>query len=108
MYALHDPVHGVKAGLHHGGARVHPNDDGGADPAQVEQVSAWVARHLPDVDPEPVTAETCFYTTTADESFVLERRGRVVIGSACSGHGFKFAPLVGKRLAELATAGQVS
>ena len=32
------------------------------------------------------------YTTTADEHFILERRGKVVIGSPCSGHGFKFAP----------------
>jgi sarcosine oxidase len=42
------------------------------------------------------------YTSTADESFVLERRGRVVVCSACSGHGFKFAPAVGRRLADLA------
>ena len=43
------------------------------------------------------------YTTTADESFILERRGRVVVGSPCSGHGFKFAPAIGERLADLAT-----
>jgi sarcosine oxidase len=42
------------------------------------------------------------YTTTKDESFVLERRGRVVVGSPCSGHGFKFAPAIGERLADLA------
>ena len=42
----------------------------------------------------------CGYT--ADESFILERRGPVVVGSACSGHGFKFAPLIGERLAQLA------
>ena len=53
-------------------------------------------------DPEPVAAETCMYTTTADESFILERRGRVVVGSPCSGHGFKFAPAIGERLATLA------
>ena len=46
--------------------------------------------------------ESCLYTSTADESFVLERHGRVVVGSACSGHGFKFAPAVGERLARLA------
>jgi sarcosine oxidase len=108
MYALYDPVHGVKAGTHHAGASVHPDDDGEPEPELVERATEWVAQYLPDVDPEPVTAETCFYTTTADESFVLERRGRVVIGSACSGHGFKFAPVVGKRLARLATSGQVS
>ena len=43
------------------------------------------------------------YTTTADEAFILERRGRLVIGSPCSGHGFKFAPAIGERLAALAT-----
>jgi sarcosine oxidase len=42
------------------------------------------------------------YTTTPDQTFVLDRRGRVVVGSACSGHGFKFAPAVGRRLADLA------
>jgi sarcosine oxidase len=42
------------------------------------------------------------YTTTADESFVLERRGRIVVGSPCSGHGFKFAPAIGEQLAKLA------
>ena len=43
------------------------------------------------------------YTTTADESFILERRGRLVVGSPSSGHGFKFAPAIGERLAALAT-----
>jgi sarcosine oxidase len=47
-------------------------------------------------------AETCLYTTTPDKRFVLERHGRIVIGSACSGHGFKFAPAIGTRLAALA------
>ncbi len=46
--------------------------------------------------------DTCFYTSTADERFILERRGRIVVGSACSGHGFKFAPVIGERLAALA------
>jgi sarcosine oxidase len=102
MYSLYDPVHGLKAGAHHEGAETDPNADGEPDPAIVARVTAWVRDRFPDVDPEPVAAETCLYTNTADESFVLERRGRVVIGSACSGHGFKFAPAVGRRLASLA------
>ncbi len=102
MYSLHDPVHGLKAGAHHAGARVGPDEPGGADPALVDLVTDWVARTYPDADPKPVAAETCMYTTTADEHFVLERREKVVIGSACSGHGFKFAPAVGTRLAVLA------
>lgn len=102
MYSLHDPVHGLKAGTHHAGARVSPDEPGEADPALVESIAEWVSRTYPDADPSPRAAETCMYTTTADEHFILERRGRVVIGSACSGHGFKFAPVIGKRLAALA------
>ena len=62
-----------------------------------------VSRLFPGADPEPAAVETCLYTNTDDERFVLERHGRVVVGSACSGHAFKFAPVVGERLAELAT-----
>lgn len=102
MYALHDPVYGLKAGAHHAGHVADPNVDEPADEQLVAQIAAWVHDRFPDVDPTPVAAESCIYTSTEDESFVLERRGDVVIGSACSGHGFKFAPAVGRRLADLA------
>jgi monomeric sarcosine oxidase len=102
LYSLHDPVLGLKAGAHHAGAVAGPGSPGEPDPAIVRRVARWVARTYPDVDPEPAAAETCMYTTTPDERFVLERRGRVVIGSACSGHGFKFAPAIGERLAAIA------
>ena len=102
MYSLHDPVHGLKVGAHHAGPEVDPDLEGRPEPELVERIVAWVAARLPDVEPTPVAAETCLYTSTADESFVLERRGRVVVGSPCSGHGFKFAPAIGRQLAELA------
>jgi sarcosine oxidase len=102
MYSLHDPVYGLKAGAHHAGAETDPDAEGEPDPAIVERISTWVRDRFPDVDPTPAEAQSCLYTTTADESFVLERRGCVVVGSACSGHGFKFAPAVGRRLAALA------
>ncbi|MGH2934860.1 MAG: FAD-dependent oxidoreductase [Gaiellaceae bacterium] len=105
MFALHDPVHGLKAGAHHAGAEADPDDDGAPDPAVVERIAAWVRDRFTEVDPDPAAADACLYTTTADESFVCERRGRVVVGSACSGHGFKFAPAVARRLAALALAG---
>jgi sarcosine oxidase len=102
IYSLRDPLHGLKAGVHHGGATVGPDELGEPDPAVVERVAAWIARIYPDADPDPVAAQTCMYTTTPDEHFILERRGKVVIGSACSGHGFKFAPAIGNRLASMA------
>jgi len=80
LYLLHDPVHGVKAGVHHGGLEVDPSSGGAPDAESVERVADWVRARFPDVDPEPVAAETCLYTSTADGSFVLERRGRIVVG----------------------------
>jgi sarcosine oxidase len=102
MYSLHDPEFGLKVGAHHAGPEADPNVLGEPEPALIERIAAWAAETYRLDDPSPVEAETCMYTTTADESFVLERRGRVVVGSACSGHGFKFAPATGKRLAALA------
>lgn len=102
MYALHDPLYGLKAGAHHAGPVADPDVASPPDPLLVEQITSWVDERFPHIDPQPVVAETCVYTTTADESFILERRGRVVVGSACSGHAFKFAPAIGKRLADLA------
>ncbi len=102
FYALADPLHGIKAAAHHAGPEVDPRESGRPDAALVEAITAWVAGHVPLSDPRAVEVQTCLYTTTADESFVLERRGPVVVGSACSGHGFKFAPAIGARLAALA------
>jgi sarcosine oxidase len=104
MYALHDPVHGLKVGAHFHGHETDPDVAEGADPALVEEIVAWTSERFPRVEPEPVAAQSCLYTSTTDESFVLERRGRVVVGSPCSGHGFKFAPAIGRRLADLALA----
>ena len=101
MYSLADPVHGLKVGAHHAGVKVEPGGTGEPDGALVERITDWARRSWLLADPDPVAAETCLYTTTPDQRFVLERRGRVVVGSACSGHGFKFAPVVGQRLADL-------
>jgi sarcosine oxidase len=103
MYALADPLHGLKVGAHHAGPEVDPNETGEHEPRLVEQIATWARQTYRLAQPDPVAAETCLYTTTPDETFVLERRRRLVIGSPCSGHGFKFAPAIGERLADLAT-----
>ena len=100
-YALAAPGGGLKAGLHHSGSVVEPDEDPGPDAAVAAWVGSWAASRYEGLG-EGGRRETCLYTSTADESFVLERRGRVVVGSACSGHGFKFAPVVGRTLAALA------
>jgi sarcosine oxidase len=101
VYALTSPE-GLKVGVHRAGHEADPDEVGGPDPEVVGQAAEWVERHCPTARPEPLRSETCLYTNMPDESFVLECRGRVVVGSPCSGHGFKFAPAVGERLAELA------
>jgi sarcosine oxidase len=100
-YALSDPVHGLKLGIHAAGNPAHPDADPGPDPELLGLMDEAVRAYFPSADPDPADVETCFYTSTEDEEFVLERHGRVVVGSACSGHGFKFAPVTGERLADL-------
>jgi sarcosine oxidase len=104
VYSLADPGRGVKAGVHRPNMELDPDEDGERpiDPQTVELLASWVGEHYPKADPAAATAETCLYTSTADERFILERHGPIVVGSACSGHAFKFAPLIGERLAGLA------
>ena len=104
MYSLADPKYGLKVGAHHAGVEADPNVPGEPDPGLIDRITAWARGTYRLADPDPVAAETCMYTTTPDETFILERRGRIVVGSPCSGHGFKFAPAIGERLASLAVA----
>jgi sarcosine oxidase len=91
----------LKVGLHHSGPQIDPDEPGEPDEAVVVREAAWAARSWPLASPEPERVETCLYTSTADRRFVIERHDRVVVCSACSGHGFKFAPAVGTRAAAL-------
>ena len=72
------------------------------DPALLSHLTDAVARLLPSLDPEPVATERCVYDNSADSDFVLDRVGRVVVGCGTSGHAFKFGPLLGELLADLA------
>ncbi|MGH9228830.1 MAG: FAD-dependent oxidoreductase [Acidimicrobiales bacterium] len=103
-YGLVSPGEGVKVAEHMTGPVTDPADDppGEADPVAAERVRQYVEDWLPGLEPVALSPATCLYTTTPTEDFLLERRGPVVIGSACSGHGFKFTPLVGRILADQA------
>ncbi len=100
-FSLAAPGRGLKAGLHHSGPAADPDAEEDPDESVASWTARWVAGRFPEAG-ETLAAETCLYTNTSDEEFVLERHGRVVVGSACSGHGFKFAPIVGRTLAALA------
>jgi sarcosine oxidase len=104
-YALANPGKGIKAAQHHAGPVTDPDDEGVVSEEAVVRLSAWIKERFHGAEPEPQSAETCLYTNTDDERFILERHGPVVVGSPCSGHGFKFAPLIGQRLADLVNRG---
>jgi sarcosine oxidase len=104
VYSLETPGEGVKVAEHHTG-RVTTADtrDHVVDAWSRDRVGDVVRRWLPGLFPTPDNEATCLYTNTPDERFVLERAGPLVVVSACSGHGFKFAPEIGRRAADLAT-----
>jgi monomeric sarcosine oxidase len=93
-----------KIGEHLGGHEVTAADrDGVVDPVSRERVTEYVRRWLPGLDPTPRAEATCLYTETPSEDFLLDRVGDVVVCSPCSGHGAKFAPLIGEYVADLVT-----
>lgn len=102
QYGLETPGEGVKVAEHHTGPTVTAAArDFVVDGAARARVVKFVERWLPGLAPDPVSEVTCLYTNTVNEDFVLDRVGPVVVASACSGHGFKFAPLVGELVANL-------
>lgn len=98
------PLPAVKVAEHdRGTAATARTRTGVADPASRARITAFVRDRLPGLVPDPVAEATCLYTTTPDEDFVLDRQGPLVVVSPCSGHGAKFAPLIGAMAADLAT-----
>lgn len=101
---------GVKVGLHEvAGERQDPDEVAGPDAATLARLEEF-GRALFAVPLERrLHEETCFYTSTPAEDFILDElpgvAGAVVV-SACSGHGFKFAPLVGRIAADLVMEGR--
>jgi sarcosine oxidase len=103
-YALWSPGQGLKVGEHVAGPAADPDEVGTPSAEAVARLSQWVGSRVVGVCPRPHLADTCFYTNAPGERLIVERHGDVVVGSACSGHGFKFAPVIGERLALLAAS----
>ncbi len=104
VYGMQTPGEGIKAGWHGVGPVVDPDRRSfQPEPAQLAALQDYARAWLPGVDADSFEAISCTYTTTPDEDFILDRIGPVVIGAGFSGHGFKFTPVVGRILADLAT-----
>lgn len=102
-FACWDSRRGLKAALHARGPDADPElAPHEAEPAVIERVSEWArARYPALVAGPPQRVDTCIYTNSPGERFLLERHGRIVVAGACNGQGFQFAPDTGERLAQL-------
>ena len=101
---------GQKVAEYNGGPRIPSAaaQTGQVDPANRARVVDYVRRYLPGLDPEPYAETTCLFTNTPTEDFLIDRADNLTVVSPCSGHGAKFAPLIGQWAADLATgAGSV-
>jgi sarcosine oxidase len=108
-----DPGAGVKAGFHYRGGDIDPDTvDRAVSAGEQEEMRAALARHIPGLAGAHLATKVCMYTLTPDEHFVIEHLpghdARVVVAAGFSGHGFKFTPVVGEILADLAIDGHTA
>ncbi len=107
--AIDGPGGGVKIATFRGGSLADPDRlDRDVSRAEVEAMRALLIEHLPSMAGEFVRAVACMYTTTPDQHFVIAPHPdhrTVAIAAGFSGHGFKFVPVVGEILADLALNG---
>lgn len=105
------PVHGrpgVKVGrYHHRYEEVHPDDVQRSVEAEDEEVlRSFLADILPSANGAVLASKVCLFTNTPDEHFILDALpgtdSQVVVGVGFSGHGFKFASVIGELLAQKA------
>ncbi|WP_367870432.1 N-methyl-L-tryptophan oxidase [Luteolibacter sp. Populi] len=101
-------VEGFKFASHAAGIDFDPDESGRPVMNEhIERAMAHLAKRFPDISGEVIAAQSCLYTSTPDEFFILDHAPgsrRVALCSGCSGHGFKFTILLGELAARLATA----
>ncbi len=107
--AIDGPDGGVKVAFFRRGEACTPESvDRTVHPDEIAFMADHLASRLPAVPGRFLRAATCLYTNTPDEHFVIAahpRHPQVTVACGFSGHGFKFVPVVGEILADLATAG---
>jgi sarcosine oxidase len=101
---------GVKVAFHHGGEFTSPDRirrDVTED--EIAEMKERLRETIPGLADTYRKSVTCIYTNTPDEHFAfgfLPGRADVIVASPCSGHGFKFAPVVGEIVADLVIDGK--
>ncbi|WML79322.1 N-methyl-L-tryptophan oxidase [Streptomyces sp. VNUA74] len=111
--AIDGPDQGAKVAFFRKGEVTTPDSiDRTVHDHEVAAMADHMSGRLPDLPGTFLKAATCMYTTTADEHFVIARHpahpGSVTVACGFSGHGFKFVPVVGEILADLALTGSTA
>lgn len=92
------------------GTPVAANDpDRPVDLPQLQVAIDWAMKLMNGLSGEIVETTSCRYSMTPDEDFIIDRHPeypQIVIASPCSGHGFKFASVIGEILTDLALSGK--
>ena len=107
VYGLLEPGVGVKVGEHGTGRATDPDDlDRTPTGEGIARLAEYAARWLPGVEPASARSAGCLYDTTATHDFVIDRTpDGLIVASGTSGHGFKFAPELGRLVCELVEGG---
>lgn len=106
------PEGGFKLGFFREGTPTTANTiDRSIYPAENVRMQARARELFPHLSGEVVQAKTCLYTVTPDEHFIIglhPEHPQVSVACGFSGHGFKFVPVVGEILADLALTGETA
>lgn len=106
FYGFPDLGTGLKIAFHHQGPKTSVDDPRQVNATDIERMREILRQFLPEADGDFLRATVCLYTNTRDGHFIIDRHPdspNVIVGSPCSGHGFKFASAIGEVLADLAT-----
>jgi sarcosine oxidase len=102
----------IKIARHHDGDATDPDHiDRAVGDAELDPLRVFAATYLRGVTQQVTRTAVCMYTNTPDGHFAIDLHpddARVAVISACSGHGFKFAPVVGDIAADLVCEGRTS
>lgn len=95
----------LKIGHHGTGRRVHPDDPRTILPSELDRFREFLREHFPELAAAPIrSTRLCLYCDTFDGDFWIDRdpsRPGLVIAAGDSGHGFKFAPILGGIIADV-------
>jgi sarcosine oxidase len=105
FYGFPDLGDGVKVAAHHEGIASTPEQlERTVSEEEITRMRQHLEKYLPGANGELKATAVCMYTNTPDEHFVIDfhpQHSNVLILSPCSGHGFKFSPVIGEVAAQM-------